>query len=222
MKLKVSMLALLAVSAALVAQDYSSPLRITQFDRSISLLTWTNRVCANRPVYEMLRTTTVTGGWQHFFFVTNASSATLTNSQGTGIGGVFHKLRWAGDTPMVFSYQFDEGYGAGPCVSGELRISLANLPAPGTWQCQENGLCFDGLHPTGNGNLGRGWVDWTASPHRARFFFNGGPEGTYLEGILQGAITNSQCVYTGMVGTVYESGFAGTTELGTFTARRTE
>jgi hypothetical protein len=216
------MLALVAAATVLVAQEYSSPLRITRFDRSTSLLTWTNRVCAHEPIYEMLRTTTVTGDWQHFFFVTNASSTTLTNSQGTKLGGVFHKLRWASDTPMVFNYQFDEGYGAGPCVSGELRISLANLSTAGTWRCEENGLCFDGLHPTGSGNLSRGLVDWTTTPHSARFFFYGGPEGVYLEGALQSTMTNSQCVYTGMVGNVYESGFAGTTHLGTFTARRTQ
>lgn len=228
MKIQVCILASLWVIPAM-AQNYFSPLRITSFDRSTGSLRWTNQVGANKPVYEMLRTTTVTGNWQHFFFITNATSTTLTNSQGADVGSVpvtsgsvFHKLRWHSDTPISFAYEFDEGWGAGPCVSGQITFALGSPPLAGAYQLAETGICIDGFHPTGSGILGRGLVDWTATNHTVRFFFGPGVEGVYFEGILQSTITNGQLAYTGISGIVYESGFAGTTELGTFTAQRTQ
>jgi hypothetical protein len=123
---------------------------------------------------------------------------------------------------MVFDYEFDEGYGAGPCISGTLRVSLANIPS-GTWQCQDDGFCLDELHPVGSGNFTRGSVDWSVSPHVARLYFSNQPEGgTYLEGPLQTTMVNGRCVYTGMSGTVYQGGFAGFTPIGTFVATRVQ
>ena len=171
------------------------------------------------PVYEVLRSTVVTGNWQHFFFVTNAQSATLTNSLGTNAGTVFHKLNWIGDSPMVFSYEFDEGNGFGPCITGELRISLRAL---GTWQFNDDGFCFDEIHVTGSGTVRLRTISWGRLPHVAEFDLTPPPDSQFLEATLQTGLTGGQCVYTGMVGTVYQNGFAGATPIGTFKARRTQ
>jgi hypothetical protein len=220
MKTKLIIFAALFASISIAQVLYNSPLRITKFDRATATLSWTNQVCGNVPVYQLLRTTTVTGNWQHFFYVTNLRSAPLTNSLGTNTGAVFHKLAWSSDTQMVFDYEFDEGFGFGPCIDGTLRVSLANIPS-GTWQFEDDGFCFAEEHPTGSGNFTQGSVDWTVLPHIARLYFSNQPEGgTYLEGTLQQTIVNGECAYTGMSGTVYQGGFAGFTPIGTFIATR--
>jgi len=223
MKIKLIIFAALFASLSIAQVLYHSPLRITKFDRATATLSWTNQVCGNVPVYQLLRTTTVTGNWQHFSYVTNLRSALLTNSLGTNSGAVFHKLAWSSDRPMVFAYEFDEGFGFGPCIFGTLRVSLANIPS-GTWQCEDDGFCFDGAHPTGSGNFTlSSVVDWTVSPQIARLYFSNQPEGgTFLEGTLQQTIVNGECAYTGMSGIVYQGGFAGFTPIGTFIATRTQ
>src|SRR5215218_6728657 len=71
MKLKFVLLSFLLASVAL-AQVNPSPLRITRPIRG-NLLTWTNRICANVPVYQVLRSTNIVQtNWQHFLYVTNA------------------------------------------------------------------------------------------------------------------------------------------------------
>jgi hypothetical protein len=200
---------------------YVTPLSITRFDGATATLSWTNQICANVPVYEVLRSMVVTGNWQHFFFVTNAQSTTLTNSLGTNGGAVFHKLDWIGDSPMVFSYEFDEGNGFGPCITGELRVSFRT---PGTWQFADDGFCFDEIHVTGSGTLRPRSLSWAsvALPHMAQFDLTSPPDNQFLEASLQSSVTGGQCVYTGMVGTVYQNGFVGATPIGTFKARRTQ
>ena len=224
MKLKLILLSLLCATVTL-AQTYTSPLRITRPNRS-NLLTWTNQVCANFPVYQVLRSTNLaTTNWAHYFYVTNGTSTTFSDSPGRITGcseSSFFKLRWTSDTPMTFSYQFDEGYGAGPCVSGTLNVTLANLPSAGTWNCQETGFCLDEFHPTGNGTLTGLFLRYTNTPHRVRLYLTSPPDGTFLDAQLQSTISNGTCIYTGMVGTVYQGGFAGEDEIGTFKARRTQ
>ena len=221
MKTKLTLAAALLASVACGQVPYVSPLRITTLDRGTATLAWTNHICANMPVYQVLRSIDVTGAWGGFFFVTNAHSVTLTNSLGTNAGTVFHKLDWVGDSPMVFSYEFDEGNGLGPCVTGELRVSFRGL---GAWQFAEDGFCFGDIHVTGNGTLRLRSINWSsvALPHMARFDLTSPPENQFLEANLQSTMTGGQCVYTGMVGTVYQDGFAGPMPIGTFTARRTQ
>lgn len=216
MKTKLIFAAALFTSAACAQVAYRTPLHITTFDRSTATLTWTNQICANVPVYQVLRSMVVTGDWQHFFFVTNAQSTVLTNSLGTNGGSVFHKLDWVADSPMVFSYEFDEGNGLGPCVTGELRVFFRAL---GTWEFEDDGFCVGDAHVTGNGTLHTRDIDWT-SPHMARFDLTSGVNNQFLEATLQSTVTGGQCVYTGMMGTVYQNGFAGATPIGTFNARR--
>jgi hypothetical protein len=198
-----------------------SSLRITGFLRSNATLFWTNDVCANVPVYGVMRSLSPTGTWQHFFFATNVHSTVLTNSLGQTPGGVFHKLAWVSDTLMVFDYSFDEGFGC-PAVTGTLNVSLANIPS-GTWQLEEGVCSLDGLHPTGNGNFSRGSITATNVNHMLTLWFTAfGGEGYFLEGTLQQATVNGQRVYTGMSGLVYVSGFAAPSPIGTFTATRTQ
>jgi hypothetical protein len=223
MKLKLVLLSFLLVSVAL-AQNYVSPLRFTRPNRS-NLLTWTNRVCAKVPVYQVLRSTNLaTTNWQHFLYVTNATSTAFSPLPGRITGcseSTFYKLRWLSDTPMIFSYEFDEGYGLGPCVSGTLTISLANLPNAGTWSFQEDGFCLDGDHPTGNGNFFGMFDNYTVSPHHVRLYLSQGPEASYLDAYLQSTVVNGTCRYTSMTGVFVQGGIVGN-ELGTFTANRTQ
>jgi hypothetical protein len=222
MKLKLILLSFLF--AFVTFAQVPSPLRITRPNRS-NLLTWTNQICANVPVYQVLRSTNLsTTNWQHFLYVTNTNSTAFSPLPGRITGcseSTFYKLRWINDTPMTFSYEFDEGYGAGPCVTGQFTLSLANLPFAGTWHFEETGLCIDGYHPTGNGNF-TGFVDtYSVAPLRIRLFFTQGPEASFLDAYLQSTITNGTCMYTGMVGTVFQGGFVSN-EIGTFEARRTQ
>ena len=204
MKTKLIIFAVLFASLSIAQVFYSHPVRITKFDRPTGTISWTNQICGNIPVYQLHRATTVTGDWQHFAYVTNLRSAPLA------------------DTPMVFNYEFDEGYGFGPCVSGTLRVSLRDIPS-GTWQLEDDGFCFDEAHPTGNGNFVYGYVDWRVSPHLVSLNFTSQPEGgTHLEGTLQQTIVNGECTYTGMSGTVYQGTIAGAFPIGTFTATRTQ
>src|SRR5688572_23783357 len=98
MKVKLTFAAALFGFVLCAQISYITPLRITMFDRTTATLSWTNQICANVPVYQVLRSMVVTGDWQHFFFVTNAQSTALTNSLGTNAGAVFHKLDWVADS----------------------------------------------------------------------------------------------------------------------------
>ena len=219
MKTKLILAAGLFVSIA--CAQVPSPLRITTFDRTTATLAWTNQACANNPVYEVLSTTIVTGTWQHAFFVTNRTSATLTNPLGTNGGAVFHKLQWIGEAPITFDYLFDEGFGVGPCVSGKLQLALScDGTTSGSWHFAETGFCIDEGHPVGNGNIYRAVLRTNVMPHSIELFFTPGPEGEFLRGTMQTTTTNGRVQYTGMAGTVYLRGFAGDTELGTFAATR--
>src|SRR6476660_891544 len=117
MKFKLVLLPFLSALFAL-GQTYNSSLRITRPNRD-NLLTWTNQICANAPVYQVLRVTNIIQtNWQHFLYVTNAASTPFVPLPGRITDcseSTFYRLRWVSDTPMTFSYEFDEGYGVGPC-----------------------------------------------------------------------------------------------------------
>ena len=213
MKTACFLLVALFASAAR-AQVISTPLRITQFRPP--QLTWTNHIAANLPVYQILRATTVTGAWEHFFFVTNATSTLLTNAASSNAPGLFYKLRWVGDTPMTFTYQFDEGVGLGPCISGQMTVSFAGN---GAWNFAEDGFCLDQIHVTGQGTVRPGFFNWL-SPQTAQFHLTSPPNTQFLEATLQSTLTNGTLVYTGMVGTVFQNGTVGPSAIGTFKAKR--
>ena len=209
-------------AVAAVAQiPYVTPLRITAFSRGTATLEWTNDVAAYIPVYQMLKASSPTGLWQHFFFVTNRQTTTLTNSL-AGDGGAFHKLAWFADVPMLFDYAFDEGYGF-TAVTGRLTISFLN-PALSGWVFGDTGFSIDGYHPLGSTNR---FGVFFLQPFTNHFLHANltpvvGDHGSFLEGTLQRAFTNGSCVYTGMAGTVYGNTIAGPQQWGTFKARRVQ
>lgn len=117
MKPNCLILAALLVATIAGGQIYPSPVRLQPFTHA-GLLEWSNTLCPDRPVYEVLRANSPTGAWQHFFYVTNTKSIALTNALGVSPGAVFHKIALVGDVPMTFDYSFDDGSGFGPSVVG--------------------------------------------------------------------------------------------------------
>lgn len=82
-------------------------------------------------------------------------------------------------------------------------------------------LSLGGGHPVGNGNFASGGLTRNGpGTFVVRLKFTPGSEGVFLEGTLQSSGADGPCQTTGMTGTVYLSGFAGYTPLGTFTATR--
>ncbi|HWN95142.1 MAG TPA: hypothetical protein VNT99_08925, partial [Methylomirabilota bacterium] len=61
---------------------------------------------------------------------------------------------------------------------------------------------------------------WASSPYSAQFDLTSPPNSQFLEATLQSITTNNILTCTGMVGTVYQDGFAGASPIGTFRARR--
>src|SRR5215213_6166107 len=122
---------------------------MTTFDRSTSMLQWTNDICVNEPVYEVLRAFSPLGPWESLFRVTNTDTALLTNSLGTMAGAVFHKLHWLSDTPSIFDYAMYDGFGFA-VVTGVLVLNFsAESTNIGTWFCEETRLReYDTGHPT--------------------------------------------------------------------------
>src|SRR5687768_1195917 len=142
MKLKLVLFSLLLATITL-AQTSTSPLRITRPNRG-NLLTWTNYLYPKAPVYQILRSTNLAlTNWTHFLYVTNATSTSFTPLTGRITGcseSTFYKVAWVSDMPMTFQYEFDEGYGAGPCVYGQMTVSLLSN---GTWNFSDDGFCLD-------------------------------------------------------------------------------
>jgi hypothetical protein len=219
---KTNCLILVVLLAAAIAggQTYNSPLRIESFTRS-GQLELSNTLCPALPVYEVLRASCPTGNWQHFFYVTNTDTLTLTNSLGSSPGAVFHKLALIGDSPMTFDYSFEDGSGVGPSVVGQLRLGMVNVNASNSSWTFYDVLYLGGPHPIGSGSFYSGGLARNESgAFLIRLKFTSGSEGIFLEGRPQSARVNGECVTTGLTGVVYLSGFAGTTPMGSFTATR--
>lgn len=200
---------------------YQSPLRfLGGFGRS-GATRWTNDVPTTRPVYEILRASTVTGAWTHFYFVTNVHSTIITNALVSSPSAIFHKLAWISDTQSVFNYAFDEGFGTGPAVIGQLNLTFVPGPGLGVWFCAEVGS-VNRRHPTGTAPFAGGGVTVTSTNHFVRLNFTpvAGDSGVYLEGQMQLGMTNGRPIYTSFAGTVFENGIVGPSPIGTFTATR--
>jgi hypothetical protein len=199
---------------------YQSPLRIIGGFGPTGAARWTNDIPTTQPVYDILRASTVTGAWTHFFYVTNAHSTTITNALGAFPGNIFHKLVWISDTQTVFNYVFDEGFGQ-PAVIGQLKLTFVPGPNLGVWFCAEVGS-FNHRHPTGSASFAGGGVIVTPTNHFVRLNFTpiAGDSGVYLEGPMQLGMTNGRPIYTSFAGTVFENGIVGPSPIGTFTATR--
>jgi hypothetical protein len=244
MKTKLARLAMFFSSVALAQTPYVSPLRITHFDRSGAALAWTNSsVCVNVPVYEVLRATSPTGSWQHFAFVTNAETTLLTNSLGEEPGAIFHKLAWVKDSPMLFDYAFDEGYGF-ISVTGRLSLNFCAIGTNfGTWFCENTEYVIDGEHPTAHNPCGHGLHSLCPPPREqgawsgphpfqngglgvsgtnygVSLFFSGGSEGYSLMGSMRVGNMNGRQTFIGISGFLYLCGFASCDPIGSFVATR--
>jgi hypothetical protein len=209
------------MSVAARAQVSNSPVRVAGFRDGV--LAWTNRTGIPVPVYQLMQSGSVTGPWQAALWLTNQSSAALTNPSGGAPGAAFYKVAWAfsNDVPMTFSYMFDEGYGF-PAVLGTITLNSSAVfggPAIGSWSFDE-GLCIDCLHPLGNANFASGYIDWSGATHTVLLNLTAGSERVYLTGTMQTAIENGRPVYAGISGNVYLNGFSGPDLIGTFTAVR--
>src|SRR5260221_8777790 len=158
---------------------------ISAFNRT-GYLAWTNRLCPNQPVYQVLRASSPTGPWEHFAFVTNQTTTLLPTPAASGAAAAFFQIAWVDAPPMEFDYVFDEGYGV-PAVIG--RLSIVLLPRAGAWQFEDVGS-IDGLHPTGVGQVRR--VLWDAQDS-LRVWLTGPVDGAYLDGTLQRSDRAGRC-----------------------------
>jgi hypothetical protein len=200
---------------------YQSPLRMIRGFNATGVTRWTNDIPTTAPVYQILRASNVTGAYSHFFFVTNVTSTTITNTLSAGGGGVFHKLAWISDTQTVFNYVFDEGNG--PVIIGQLNLTFVPGTNLGVWFCAEIGPSSD-RHPTGMASFAGGGITVTPTNHSVRLNFTpvAGDSGVFLEGLMQLGMTNGRPIYTSFSGTVFENGVAGPSAFGTFTATRSQ
>jgi hypothetical protein len=183
---------------------------LTHYDRSGNL-SWTNLLCTTTPIYELLRSQSVTGPWSHVAFVTNNTSYTVSNTVPTG-STAFYKLAWTKDTPVTLDYGFDEGLGS-PSITGTLTLDFASLIA--SWNFVDQGF-YDGPHPIGPGSGQIGYSSdlrtWFVLLHPVI------DDTVYLAGTLQSLLGPSGCRYTGYIGDVFHIDVIGTDQIGTFDA----
>lgn len=196
----------LGLAASAFAQIF-----VTGLDRD-GKLAWTNCMVTTAPHYDLLSSTSVTGGWQRVLQVTNLSFATVTNRPPPG-GTTFFCLAWVDDAPVSFDYYFDEGYGV-PAYEGTLSVRFASPAQAGSWTIYETGLCIDCLHPEGTGNLAVLYAT-----NQVRLFLVRQMDNTvFLDGTIQRSGAGSSARITRYTGTVWSQNFSDTTALGSFLA----
>jgi hypothetical protein len=195
-------------------------LGITSLDRTLTLR-WTNAICTEKPIYEVLKANSPTGTWSHVSFVTNANETVIDDPLAQTSTATFYRLRWTGDEPVNFDYYFDEGYGF-IAVTGHLAVTFFSIPNAGTWACGETEYVIDERHPVGTGIL---WGGQIRSGNVLRLELRTSTSGCldcgfYLEGVLEQSVVNGKCTYTRYSGVVFEDSFVGPEEIGVFLAIR--
>src|SRR5262245_18526371 len=149
MKISFALIARLWVTGSTLSCLAQLPVvELTGFD-SGGALSWTNRLCTTRPVYDVLRASVITGPWERIATVTDQTSITV-DADLQGSGALFFWLAWADDDSLMLDYAFDEGYGD-TAVVGQLNVALSGDGGMGFWSCQATPFTVDGLHPTGVG-----------------------------------------------------------------------
>lgn len=199
----------------------AQPVRLTGLDRAGNL-TWTNPICASQPVYEVLRSGSLTSPWQHWAFVTNQTSLSVSNALDTATGTVFFRVVWVEDSPLVFDYSFTEPEFGLTTVTGRLDFSFTS-PGVGWYSFQPTEF-FDPIqnqHPIGDRPLPLRALRFPGNGTSLQVYLQGtGGEGSiYLEGTMERTTTGESCVYTRYSGTVWFVGFQ-TQGIGTFVATR--
>ena len=185
---------------------------VTSLDRT-GFITWTNQLCIRQPVYEVLRSTAITGAWEHVVFVTNQTSVALPNFPGPD-PVTFYRLALVSHDPIIFDYVFDEGYGF-PAVTGQFTLSFAGAGI-GVWMFERTDFSIDDIHPVGSGQFSRGLMTGNTLTLHLQQIIDGG---YYLEGQLATEHGTSGCTYDSFFGSVYEQTFGGGGEaIGTFLA----
>jgi len=208
---------LLLGGSTTVALAAASTLRLVDGFNRNGALKWTNDVLTTAPVYEIFRSTTVTGAWSHLKFVTNQTSSSATNPL---TAAEFYKIGWVKDAETTFDYMFDEGYGV-PSVVGQLKLTFVPGPTLGTWSCDDF-LMVDYLHPIGNGQFVSGGIFIDQGSHAVALAFTPvvADSGVFLVGDMDIGNVGGRPAYTGFSGYVYINGIAGPSEIGFFSATR--
>jgi hypothetical protein len=211
----------LAVVPCIVTWSLAQPIKLTGLSPG-GYLTWTNLVCTTQPVYELLKARTLGTPWNHEALVTNQTSLLISNELGAMTGGVFLRIAWVEEPPLVLNYEFTESAVGMVTVTGRLEVVFAG-PSPGTrsFGPTENYVLGYGLHPVGQAALPVGRPAYSHDGISLRVFLVGsGSEGSiYLDGTLERSELGGHCSYTRYSGNVWFVGIQ-TEGIGTFIATR--
>lgn len=203
----------------------AQPLRVNGLDRA-GLLTWTNLICTMQPVYELLKTHSLTSAWSHLAFATNQTRFAVSNALDTATGAVFLRVAWVEGSPLVFDYAFTEHIEPGfafTTVTGRLEVAFTG--STNGWHSFRPTECYEWgrrQHPIGDGPLPAGRRPYSGDGISAQVFLrgSGSEDSIYLDGVLEQLETGGHCGITGFSGIVWFVGFQ-TEGIGTFTATRT-
>lgn len=210
----------LLLGLATAAVGHAQPLvlhevGISNFGRD-GRLTWTNRLCTIRPVYEVLWASSPTGPWARLALLTNQTFFATPNPATAGPGSRFYQVRWVDDAPWNLSYAYDEGLGLGcPAAVGSLSLTFWRFPQAGTGVFFETECSLFEEHPVGTKNLTGLWY----APDRLALLLESGPDYlVWLEGTVQRTSPTAPCAFTRYAGIVWAELFGVTGPIGTFEA----
>jgi len=207
-------LASLVLTIAASCAPAFAAVKITHFDRN-GLLQWTNDFCTTAPVYEIVRSTTIEGPWQHVAFVTNGHSFNLS-APSPGQMSLFYQVAWVDDDPVVLDYAYDE-HGIGePSVIGTLALHLTSRSVG--WFFEETDFNTS-PHPLGARTLLNAIRMSPDGRTIVVLRFDSLDDAVYLEGRLEASPSSTGCNYT-YSGVVVWVNFTGETPIGTFIAEQ--
>ena len=204
-----TLLGILALGVVLQVSCFAQLVRITQSGRT-GTLTWSNALCTTTPIYQIVRSSSVTGPWTHVAYVTNQTTYNILNVIPSG-NSAFYRVAWTNDTPVVMEYVYYED--DFPAVIGELTLNFASLRA--SWSFEDTGLS-SGIHPVGAGS---GPIGFTSDLRTwAIILRQSFDDSVFISGSLQSSSTGSGCEYSAYSGLAYWVTSFGTEMIGDFVA----